>query len=284
MSLVSRGGVLNLPRLLAVAGLLTQTTACTSDEWPPISEDEEGSTTAEEDDEAYEFAELEIVQPDPASIHPIGARIPLLAQVLQPDGSELTVDDVEWVSDDSDLPLLDTLQGDVELPPGVYDLSAIARLPNGDRLQTTVGDIRVQAPWTGEYSGDVVLVISVEFQGLPLSPRCQGPLELRVGLDGRTFDAADGQCTIDVAIVSLDATYSLEAEIDDAGIVTGTIDFEFQAPTGPFEIPLEWTGAFTDRAFGAALEGTVTVPLIGSADVSGYLQAPLVDPYIDPED
>ena len=273
-----------LSRTLAAVGLLVHASACTSDEWPPISEDEDASTTMEEDDAVYESAQLQVLAPEPASIHPIGSPVRLLAQVLSPDGSELTIDDVSWVTDLADPPLLESLEGDVDLPPGVYDLSAVAHLPNGDRLQTTVGDIRVQAPWTGQYSGDVVLVVSVEFNGVPLAPRCQGPLEIRIGLDGRTFNAEDGSCTIDVAIVSLDATYTLSGEFDDAGIVTGTIDFEFQAPTGPFEIPLEWTGAFADGAFGANLDGTVTVPLIGAADVSGYLRAPLVDPYIDPEE
>lgn len=272
------------------AGLVACGVSCTSDEWPPASleddDDDEGGSSTGDDDALYDVAQLEIFAPEAASIHAIGSSIFLWAQLRHPDGVLLSVDDIDiaWVAEGIEPTLLDTLEGDIQLPPGVYDLSVVAHLPNGDRLQTTVGDIRVQAPWTGLYSGNVALVIAIEFQGFPVAPRCDGPLEILVGLDGQNFEAESGECTLDVFITTFDASYSIEAEIDDAGIVTGTINFVFQAPTGPFEIPIEWTGAFTDGAFGAGLAGSVSIPLFGTAEVSGSLQAALVDATIDPEE
>ncbi|MCH9681454.1 MAG: hypothetical protein K0V04_08480 [Deltaproteobacteria bacterium] len=274
-------------RTAAGLGLMAILGGCTSDEWPPAATDDDGEsasgTATDEGGDGYEFAQLEVLEPSSASVFPIGSAIHLLAEVRDPSGSVLPVDDVAWVADDSDVELLAALEGDVELPPGVYDLSAIARLPNGDRLQHTVGGIRVQAPWTGEYEGDVLMTIAVEFQGIPLAPRCDGPLSIRVGLDGQDFEAEPGGCTLDVAITTLEATYVITGSIDDAGIVTGSIDFSFQAPTGPFEIPVEWTGAFADGAFGAGLSDTVSIPLLGNAEISGSLRADLINANIDPD-
>lgn len=277
---------MSMRKLAWVVGLMVCGAGCTSDEWPPVSleDDDEGGSSTGDDDALYDVAQLEIFAPEAASIHAIGSSIYLWAQLRHPDGVLLWVDDVAWVAQGIEPTLLDTLEGEIELPPGVYDLSVVAHLPNGDRLQTTVGDIRVQAPWTGLYSGDVAMIIAVEFQGFPVAPRCDGPLEILVGLDGQSFEAESGECTLDVFITTFDATYSIEAEIDDAGIVTGTIDFVFQAPTGPFEIPIGWTGAFTEGAFGAGLAGSVDIPLFGTAEVSGSLQAALVDATVDPEE
>ncbi len=272
-------------RTLAASGLLVMIPACTSDEWPPLAdEDDDGASTTSDVEGGFDFARLDVVEPRSASVFAIGSMIHLLAEVRDPDGLLLEVEDVAWVAEGIEPALLDDLEGDIELGPGVYDLSAIARLPNGDRLEHTVGDIRVQAPWTGEYTGEVSMTIEVSFQGIPLAPRCQGPLEIRVGLDGQTFDAEGGGCTINVAVISLDATYEIVGEIDDAGIVTGTIDFVFQSPAGPFEIPIEWTGAFADEAFGAGLDDSVNIPLLGTADLSGSLRANLVNANIDPDE
>lgn len=236
----------------------------------------------------YDQARLEILAPESATIHPLGQPLHLQAQVVDPAGMALAldVDEVAWSTDpaeDPSEPRLAGLEGDVELPAGIYDLTATAHLPNGDRLQTTVGGVRVQARWTGVYTGDATLSVQAQLpNGTPLVLVCQGALDFVVSLDGTDAPVDDGKCTISLLGQSLPATYAIEMVIYPAGLVRGTATYAFDTPVGAFDLPIEWAGAFYDDRFSAGLEGTVELPLIGSAEVSGSLQALLVDRYVDP--
>jgi hypothetical protein len=254
------------------------------DDLPTLDEGTSSSSGGESsDDAAYDFARLEISEPESASIHPLGEPVHLLAQVTDPAGIALHVDDVAWVTE-GETTLLDTLEGDVELPAGLYELTAVAKLPNGDRLQTAVGGVRVQARWTGAYAGELVLLVEAEIPGGgPLTLRCEGPLEFVVSLDGRDAPVEDGACTISVLGQSFDATYAVDMVIYPAGLVRGTVAFAFDTPLGAFDLPLEWAGAFYDDTFSAGLSGTADLPLVGASDVSGYLRAPLIDRYVEPD-
>lgn len=242
-----------------------------------------GSSTGSTDD-GYAEARLEVLAPESASIHPLGQPLHLAAQVVDPAGNVLDADEVAWSTDLVETPLLDRLEGDVELDAGIHELTATAHLPNGDRLQTAVGGVRVQAWWTGEYTGDTVLTVQAQLPtGSPLVLTCQGPLEFVVSLDGKEAPVEDGACTISVLGQSFEATYAIEIVIYPAGLVRGTVDFAFDTPLGAFELPIEWAGAFYDDQFSAGLEGTIELPLIGEAEVAGGLYALLVDRYVDPE-
>jgi hypothetical protein len=274
-------------RVLAV-GLLV---AGCGDDLP--SQDEPGSTgssasseggSSSTDSAAYDQARLEILAPESASIHPLGEPLHLVARVVDPEGHALEADDVAWRTDPGEPPRLEALEGDVDLHAGIYALTATAHLPNGDRLETTVGGVRVQARWTGEYTGDVVLAVQAQLpSGTPLVLTCQGPLDFTVSLDGTDAPVDDGACTIVVLGQSLPATYAIEMVIYPAGLVRGTVAFSFDTPVGAFDLPIEWAGAFYDDRFSAGLEGAVDLPFIGSADVSGSLQALLIDRYVEPD-
>lgn len=274
----------SLAGALALVGILA---AGCGDDLPSFQEgtgSSSGGGTSDDGNAVYDFARLEILEPESASIHLLGEPIQLQAVVLGADGLELAADEVAWLAEDGEPPLLDVLEGDVELPAGIYDLAAVAHLPNGDRLQTTVGGVRVQARWTGEYSGDLVLVVEAQLpNGSPLALRCEGPLDFVVSLDGTDAPVEDGGCTISVLGQSFDATYAVEMVIYPAGLARGTVGFAFDTPFGAFDLPLEWAGAFYDDRFSAGLSGTVELPLIGAADVAGGLQARLVNPYVDPD-
>lgn len=274
---------------LFIAGVLAVELAAggCGDDLPPEDGDAGSSDTSGTSggvDEVYDFARLEIIEPESATIHWLGEPVHLLAQVTDPDGILLDVDEVAWVDDGNERTLLDALEGNVELDAGIYDLGAVAHLPNGDRLRTTVGGVRVQARWTGEYDGELVLAIEASLPGGgPLTLRCEGPLHFVVSLDGRDAPVDDGSCTISVLGQSFEGTYATEMVIYPAGLVRGTVSFAFDTPLGAFDLPIEWAGAFYDDRFSAGLEGTVELPFIGAADASGSLQAMLVDRYVDPE-
>lgn len=273
--------------VVAAALLLGLLAGACGDDLPSLPEETGSSSSAGSSDDAsavYDLAELEILAPESASIHPLGEPLHLAARVTDPDGVALAVDEVAWSTDAAEAALLAGLEGEVELPAGIYELSATAHLPNGDRLQSTVGGVRVQARWTGEYAGDVVLVVEAQLPtGGPLALRCEGPLAFTVSLDGTDAPVDDGGCTISVLGQSFEATYAIAMVIYPAGLVRGTVDLALDTPLGAFDLPLEWAGAFYDDRFSAGISGTVELPFIGAAEVSGSLQALLVDRYVDPD-
>lgn len=278
------------PSLRAAAALVLGLWAAgCGDDLPSLPEgagsSSSGGSSSDDAAAVYDQARLEILAPASASIHPLGEPLALRAEVTDPAGVALPVDDVVWLADASEPPLLEGLAGEVELPAGIYELGATVQLPNGDRLQTTVGGVRVQARWTGEYTGDVVLVVDAQLpNGSPLLLRCEGPLGFVVSLDGTDAPVEAGACTISALGQSLPATYAIEMVIYPAGLVRGTVGFAFDTPFGAFDLPLEWAGAFYDDRFSAGLSGTVELPFIGAAQVSGSLQALLVNRYVEVDD
>lgn len=272
------------PRCLVA--LLLAGGGCTSDEWPPLQDDDDGtgtgtSTGAGESStgEAFGRVHLEVFEPQGASIHLLGEPVPLYAELRDEDDLPVDFDDVVWQSEAGGPTLLQGLEGEASLDPGIYDITAVARLPNDDRLETQIADVRVQSRWTGRYEGDVTMVIAVEFQGFPVSSVCEGPLSMVVGLDGEAFTVEPGGCTINAAIASFDAQYTLEGSFQ-SGVGMGTITYDVAG--GLFQIELPWTGAFIEDGFGGSFDGMVSIPLVGDAPVDGTLAADLTTPYVDP--
>jgi hypothetical protein len=265
--------------------LLVSLVACTSDEWPPLDEGDTGTSEggdASSDDgttaDAFGDVHLEVFEPQGASIHLLGEPVPLLAELRDEDDLPVDFGDVVWTSEDGGPTLLEGLEGEAMLAPGIHDIAAIARLPNGDRLETKIADVRVQSRWTGRYEGDVTMVLSAEFQGIPFTSVCESPLQMEVGFDGDTFEVEPGSCMINAVIATFDATWVLEGELD-SGIGSGVIRYDL---AGFFELELPWTGAFIEDGFGGSFDGTASVPLVGDVPVQGTLAAVLTTPYVDP--
>jgi hypothetical protein len=256
--------------------------ACTSDEWPPLDADEGGTTSDEASTgstgDAFADVHLEVFEPEGASIHLIGEPVPLLAELRDEDDLPVDFGDVVWTREDGGPTLLQGLEGDTILEPGIHDIAAIARLPNGDRLETKIADVRVQSRWTGRYEGDVTMVLSAEFQGLPFTSVCQSPLSMEVGFDGDTFAVEPGSCMINAVIATFDATWELEGELS-SGIGGGVIRYDL---AGFFELELPWTGGFIEDGFGGSFDGTASVPLVGDVPVQGTIAGVLTTPYVDP--
>ena len=55
------------------------------------------------------------------------------------------------------------------------------------------------------------------------------------------------------------------------GVGFGTIDYDLG---GLFELSFGWTGAFTEDGFLGSFGGTVPLPFVGTADVTGRFDAP----------
>jgi hypothetical protein len=253
-------------------------TACTSDEWPPPSHGDDDDGAAESSTgEPLGGARLVVFEPQSPSIHYLGEPVPLLAEVHDSNGLVIGFDDIVWNADAVGPALLVGAEGEAELTPGLYQIMATANLPNGDHVEATIGGVRVQTHWTGNYSGTVAMSFAVQFQGIPLAPTCVGPLEVRVDYDGETIDVQDGTCSLNAIILSFDVAYTIEGEFTN-GVGRGTIDYDIG---GLFKLSFDWTGAFVEDGFLGGFSGTASIPLVGDADVTGTFDAPLTSPWLD---
>jgi hypothetical protein len=273
-----------LSRRLAAGLGLACASGCTSDEWP-LNDDESSSSSPGDDDggesettaAAIDGAHLEVFEPESPSIHYLGDAVPLVAEVRGADDLSIGFDDIVWTADTVEQTLHFGADGAIELTPGIYDITATAKLPNGDRLETTVGGVRVQTRWSGNYAGNALLTLQVEFQGFPVAPTCNGPLDAVVGFDGETIEFTEGGCTLNAIITQFDVVYAIEGEFN-GGVGEGTIDYDLG---GLLTLSFEWTGAFTEDGFLGFFEGTVPLPFVGEVAATGRFDAPFVSPWLD---
>lgn len=256
---------------------------CTSDEWPVADEADSGSSGDGGDESSSGGAgilgaHLEVFAPESPSIHYVGAAVDLSAEVRDFEDLPVAFEDIVWQASGIETAIAFGRNGEAELPPGVYEITALARMPNGDRLESRIGGVRVQTRWTGIYSGDAVMNLALMVQGTPVAPNCTGALAIRVGFDGEAIEVDDGHCTLNAVITTFDVAYTIDGEFHN-GVGTGTIDYEIAG--GLFTLSFDWTGAFVEDAFLGTFADTVTLPFIGDADVTGSLRADFVTPWVD---
>lgn len=276
------GAVMGPPclRRLLAALALSWAPGCTSDEWPPNdddADDDSDESGASPGEPTPTGVRIEVFEPRSPSIHYMGDTVPLLAEVRDAADLPFEYDEIVWQAEGYGPTLLVGADGEVELPPGAYDITATATLANGDRLAATVGGVRVQTPWTGTYSGATTMVLSAMFQGIPVSPQCIGDLTLRVDYDGEGVEIGGGSCSINAILLTFDASYEIEGEFSN-GVGSGTIDYDLG---GLFNLSFDWTGAFVEEGFLGTFAGDVALPLVGDISVSGRFDADRGSPWLE---
>jgi hypothetical protein len=228
----------------------------------------------------YDDAYLDVASPLPAALYEtIDGKLPLEGRVYGADGTLLPFKDVRWEVRELGTEVFVGRNGEVTTGFGVFTFDVSAALPNGDRLATTVGGVRVQHPRAGIYAGSVAVDAVLTGLQLPLSSSCLGSLVFDVGLDGRVI-GGDGGCTLAFPIggLSFDLAYTFEGNIVDPD-ASG----DLLVDAGFFDIPLGWEGAFNPSG---TLEGTfdgVGLALFGYGfDLSGTIVADRITPYVVP--
>jgi hypothetical protein len=196
------------------------------------------------------------------------------AEVLDLNGEPLDFDGIVWTSDQVEgEPIFLGKSGEAELDWGIHAITATADLPNGDRLQYTVGGVRVQGRHTGVYAGNMNITISGEYQGTPIEAACVGGLDFVVDMSGEILEGS-GRCTLNLIVIgSFDVDYDLGADVDeDAASGEVSVDFGF------FPLGVGWDGEFpeVDHLIGS-FEGSV---FIGA--MTGEIDAHRVSLYVDP--
>jgi len=221
----------------------------------------------------FDGATLVVYEPISASIHLVDHPLTLSAEVVGADGEVLDFAPIVWTSDLVDEDLLEAPAGDAELPFGIHAITATADLPNGDRLQTTLGGVRVQGEHTGVYAGNMNIALSGDFQGTPISASCVGGLDFVVDMSGALL-GGDGQCTVDLLVLgSFDVAYDLSADIAEHAA-----DGDVAVDMGFFPLSLAWTGEFDEEStLNGGFEGGMML-----FDMEGTVEADRISLYVDP--
>ncbi len=265
--------------------VLCLTMACTSDEWPVdpadyVADDGAGSSDGSGDGAAVavDDAQLKIFEPASASIHFTGEPLPLIAEVTDGDGVPTDVTAVRWSTDAVDYALGTDAMSEVDLPPGIYDITAEAEAPGGDRLVASVGGVRVQSPNAGVYAGEIAMSLTVDLQGMSLTPVCRGATAITIDIRGETLTAEPGECTLDLLLLSFPAAFEVEAVLyGDA--VSGEVTYTF---AGLFSTSFQFEGTLFDDTLFSGFVGELAIPLIATAPATGTLVAAKLSPYVEP--
>ena len=235
-----------------------------------------GVVVVEAEDEFPEFngATLEVYAPASAEVLSVDEDVYLDAEIISADGEPMDFDEIVWETDQEDEPIAVGRVADVELDWGIHTFTVTADLPNGDRLQTILGGVRIQGPHTGIYSGNFEILIDAEFQGTPITAACLGGLDFVIDMSGETLVGENGSCTINLFVLGeFDVNYNVEGEVDD-----DDAEGDVQVDLGFFDIPVGWEGGFDDdHTLFAEFEGSAIL-----IDFTGSIDAHRVSLYVDP--
>jgi hypothetical protein len=222
----------------------------------------------------FDTATLVVHSPQSADILFLEDGVVLDAEVVDGDGIPMDFDDIVWELDGDSEPLLVVGFGEVDLDYGIYDFTVAATLPNGDRLVTSIGGVRVQGRHAGVYTGNFQMNIDIEFNGTPITASCLGGLDFVVSMSGRTIVGDDGACTINLFVAGeFDVGYDLTGEVgDDDDDAAGDVEIDL----GFFAIPVAWSGGISDGELFGSFEGTAIL-----FDFDGSIEASRVSLYVD---
>ncbi|MBN1335955.1 MAG: hypothetical protein JXB39_08350 [Deltaproteobacteria bacterium] len=194
------------------------------------------------DDAFWDASTLVIASPSSGAFLPLGEPATFEAHVLDAEGVASGFQAIEWASSiDPGWTPIGTAFEDASLPAGVHDLTATARLPNGDRLATTVGGIRVQSPYAGTYAGTLALEADITWKGTPYAASCAGGALLTVSPEG---DVLTGQAPCFLSLMG----YELEAMlVVDASCDQGAIEGTVSADLSFYTLDLPTSGTVTEE-------------------------------------
>jgi len=266
----------------AISCLIGLIGGCTSDEWPIELDDTDASTDASTDatagtDPSLQGAALEVFEPESAGVYFLGEPLALIAEVTDADGNATGFDAVTWRADGVEFALGTEAVTEVDLPAGVYDITAEVELPDGDRLSTTVGGVRVQSPNTGIYAGEIAMALTVDLDGMALNPVCRGATTVTIDLEGETLDAEPGSCTLDLLLISFPADFEIEAVLY-GNAVSGEVTFTF---AGLFMASFDFEGTLFDDTLFSGFIGELAIPLLLTAPADGTFVAEKLSPFVD---
>lgn len=219
------------------------------------------SSTTTATDPVWDTARLELVAPTSGAFLAWSVPSTFEARVVDTVGNDLGVTAITWTSDvDGGWTRTGSTFTDDSLDVGQHAITAETRLPNGDRLASTVGGVLVQSAYAGTYAGS--LSVSIEIQGIPIT--CNGAIELVVDAYGDTV-YGEVPCAIDISGFELDTPYVVDLAHKD-GDLTGSVSLDVFG----FLVDLPFQGTLTeDGALDGAFSGEIlTLPTAGDLEAT----------------
>jgi hypothetical protein len=212
----------------------------------------------------YDSVEMRIVNPKSGDYLAWGEPHDFEAKLRNDDGEFIEYDEIAWTSSvDSTWMRAGQVFEDDQLDVGIHDLTAQARLPNGDRLSHTIGGLLVQSRYSGTYAG--LFSVDVDYDALIVT--CSGSALLLMDPYGEVA-AGEGDCL--VSMLGLDLPLSFIFDLDnDEGEITGKAGADiFGWFTYDFDAvgTLEPLGKGFDIAFGGNALGIVGIDAVLDAE------------------
>jgi hypothetical protein len=234
---------------------------------------DEGEVPTEDAFPEFDGATLELISPLSGEILMLDEDAGFEAVVLSAAGEPMDFELISWSTDQDPEFSEEGREVSAPLESGIHAITATAELPNGDRLQSTHGGIRVQGLHTGIYAGSLIMELNGEFQGTPITTNCAGALDFVVDMEGEVIDGS-GECSLSLVVLgSIDVAYNVNGDIDDddaAGSVSVDVGF--------FPLDLDWEGGFEDQD---DLIGSFSGELM-MFDMEGTIDAHRLSRYVDP--
>lgn len=224
-----------------------------------------GDTGEAEDTSMWDGATLQVEEPISGAFLPYQESSPFKATVYDVDGNATDFSDITWVSDIDDawVPAGAAFNDD-SLDVGTHALTATAVLPNGNRLQYTIGGVLVQSAYTGVYVGTLQVSAAGDYNGTTYEVGCSGALTLIVDQYGEAV-TGDAACLLSLLGYDIDTAYVFDMQNDD-GDVSGDANVDFQF----YQYPMATEGSITEDG---TIEGDFADSLAGYLDVSGAYTA-----------
>ena len=231
-----------------------------------------GSADTGTDLDQYLGATLEIVSPQSGVFLPLGEEADFEAVVLDAEGEPLEWTEVAWASDiDSAWGSTNASFADDSLAVGQHTISARATLPNGAIVSDRAGAVLVQHEDAGTYVGNMILDVTGEFEGTPLTASCVGAALVQVDATGE-LAAGNSECVIALFGFSQNATVLFDLEVDNREIIgAAAVDLQI------FQVDFDTEGELSNGVLQAEWEDSV----FGFADISGAMELERVTRDID---
>lgn len=213
-----------------------------------------GAADTGEDPDIWDGATLRILAPSSGDFIELGEEVEYVAVVYDAAGNATDWSEIVWTaSEDSAWGKTAASFEDDTLDVGLHVLRAEATLPNGARVNDAVGGVLVQHPDAGTYVGNMIVDVTGEFQGTPVTASCIGAAIVVVDQEGETAEG-ESECIIALLGFNQQAVMNFSYELDD-GELSGESALDLLFIQYGFETEGEvddgtLTSAWADNVFG----------------------------------
>jgi hypothetical protein len=167
-----------------------------------------------EDPDIWDGASLRILAPSSGEFIELGEEVEYVAVVYDAEGNATDWSDIVWTaSEDSAWGKTAASFEDDTLDVGLHVLRAEATLPNGARVNDSVGGVLVQHPDAGTYVGNMVVDVTGEYQGTPITASCIGAAIVVVDPEGEVA-TGESECIIALLGFNQNAVMNFDYELD----------------------------------------------------------------------